>query len=335
MPTRFRSRVTPGAKIVWNNFGSEMTNLFEESFFENRTVPFSEYGTTTCQHQKCYAGPYVYEDETNVGKGMFNPGLATWMPVYRRVMSEWGKQTQLSWRKLPTSSEQNLIMLLAEIDESILSLAKLLWGKLTVGDVSYGIIPIVSDVKAILSAIKRVAEFDGYYEDTQPISLTLRDAWGGALIGEHIFKATGTYRLNGNIVLPDIPVNLVLDWIGFHPDLATAWDLVPLSFLVNYLIPVGSFLESFRQGWVKAVYFSGFQSIKLEIAWISRGISNPRGQLLPAKLDWDVLFKSYSRSAFNDVLSVPTWDFDPSIPPLPTILQAFATFAGRAVTIRS
>jgi hypothetical protein len=47
---------------------------------------------------------------------------------------------------------------------------------------------------------------------------------------------------------------LVLDIIGFHPDLATLWELVPMSFLVDWFIPVGDFLDTINsRGWIKPV----------------------------------------------------------------------------------
>ena len=66
------------------------------------------------------------------------------------------------------------------------------------------------------------------------------------------------------------PGSIALDWLGFHPDLATAWDLIPFSFVIDYLLPIGDYLESFRSGgWVKTAYFSGWLTLrfKLDLIW--------------------------------------------------------------------
>jgi hypothetical protein len=58
---------------------------------------------------------------------------------------------------------------------------------------------------------------------------------------------------------------LLLDTLGVHPDLKTAWDIVPLSFVVDYFIPVGDILESLHpRGWAPSCYqFTGYQSLSL------------------------------------------------------------------------
>jgi hypothetical protein len=58
-----------------------------------------------------------------------------------------------------------------------------------------------------------------------------------------------------------------LDRLGLNPDLKTAWDVLPLSFAVDYLIPVGDILESLHpRGWVRnSVEFSGEYSFNAQI----------------------------------------------------------------------
>lgn len=48
---------------------------------------------------------------------------------------------------------------------------------------------------------------------------------------------------------------LWLDKIGFHPDLATLWEAVPFSWLIDWFVPIGSSLESAVGDWFNPTVF--------------------------------------------------------------------------------
>lgn len=182
--------------------------------------------------------------------------------------------TKLNWNKLPSSTEANLLMLLAEWDETIAIFTKKFWKQLTYGSFTWGVLPFVREVEAVLRTLsnisKNIAELD--YEDTYSEHFTINRKnyteyfpYTGfiALEGE----LSLTYHLYGQCDYSHLQLERFLDTLGLHPDLATAWDIVPLSFVINWFFPIGSYLESLRKGgWVKAVYFNGWQSCKFEFS---------------------------------------------------------------------
>jgi hypothetical protein len=172
----------------------------------------------------------------------------------------------LDWDKLPTSSGFGVLEFLAEIDDTIAMFTKRFWKQLSYGSLNWGVLPFISDVKALLKTISNLSDSVSSipYEDAFDVELIARAPVTGVNSNWWYPAQKAKGRIKGHA---DISMHLGaqrhLDRLGFHPDLATAWNLVPLSFLVDYLIPVGDFLESFRHGgWVKTAYFTGWSSIK-------------------------------------------------------------------------
>lgn len=299
-------------------------------FVEQRNKPFNKFGETSCVHFKGLPSEYIYHVPAlkYLQTGMITLDPARFRRFYGLAMSDWGRQNSLNWRKLPTSAEHNLIMMLAEIDESIVSVLTALY-KISIGHAAYGLLPFIGEIKAVLKSIIKVMEYKGDYEDTQSVFHTTDDILDAGDLILAKAKIDGDYRLRGTIDMPDFPLNQILDWIGFHPDLATAWDLIPLSFLVNYLFPIGSFLESFREGWVKAVYFTGFRSFKgtLTVSMRANPDSHPNG----GSLMYSGQAEIYERAQFADVLQVPEWSYHPELKTLRKQAEAFGTFAAKDV----
>lgn len=178
--------------------------------------------------------------------------------------------TSLNWGKLPSSTEASLIMLLAEWDETLALFTKKFWRQISYGSFTWGVLPFVSEVQAVLKALsnisKRIAELD--YEDRYQSNYSVtRQNFRNFFPNSGIIELEGTlsciYRLSGVADYSYLEIESMLDRLGFHPDLATLWDIVPLSFVIDWFLPIGSFLESLRRGgWVKTVYFSGWQTCK-------------------------------------------------------------------------
>jgi len=71
--------------------------------------------------------------------------------------------------------------------------------------------------------------------------------------------ATGVYNVAG---LDN--ADRLLDTIGFHPDLNTAWDLIPYTFLINDAFAVADALDSlWPRGWVRSIPLHGWSHAKL------------------------------------------------------------------------
>lgn len=209
----------------------------------------------------------------------------------------------LNWGKLPTSTEVGLIQLLAEIDETLLLFTKRFWKALSYGSFTWGVMPFVQDLigtaKALRNLTTDLSKFK--YHDEFTISPAI-DTW---VDSHHRVKGTLTcnYRYNG---MGDLsfhhPGSLALDRLGFHPDLATAWDLVPLSFVVDYILPIGDYLQTFRQGgWVKSMYFQGWTTCEATFAGTMEGWIDSRTPIWgPTPCQWT----AFLRFGGSDVLIV-------------------------------
>lgn len=191
--------------------------------------------------------------------------------------------TALNWDKLPTSTQSGIIQILAELDDTLAIFTRKFWQQLSYGSFTWGVLPFVSDLKAVLSAIKNLNEnlADFSYEDSMVVPLNL--SYSPVNYYRVTFNGNAIVRKTGRADMSFLSeASQWLDRLGFHPDLATAWDLVPLSFLVDYLLPVGTYLESLRGGgWVKAIRFSGWTTCKITGEWsVTYHGANPTGQFV-------------------------------------------------------
>lgn len=233
----------------------------------------------------------------------------------------------LSWDKLPTSTQFGLLQLIAEIDDTIAMFTMKFLRSMTYGSFTWGVLPFISEVKAILQALENAQKSWDIvkYRDSGPISwkgdvnLT---SWSSFNI--HATAISGQWSVSGEADMSfQNPLSKFLDFIGLHPDLATAWDLVPLSFVIDWILPIGDFLSQFRQGgWVKTVYFTGWSSYRIDSVslvgvqgngWKTSGFTYDGG-------------KFYYRSQTPLVLIPPEVSMRPLDPNLPSPREAFNMF---------
>lgn len=342
MPTRVRSRSQhEGYRYPSYFSGTRPSRLPESSLsfysklIENRQPSFKVYGETQTTHYKTYgAYHYVQWSSGSIDERVLytNEVIPEDHIFYLHdCMRSLQLEGKLNWSKLPTSSEYNLIMFLAEIDESILSLLNV-FKDMSVGNFSYGVLPFIGELQAIGESFKKAVTWDGSYEDTQ--SFTWERSYAFPAWGQyrHI-SIDGKFIQRGKVYWPEgTEINRVFDWIGLHPDLATCWDLVPLSFLVNYIIPVGKFLEEFRQGgWMKAIYIDGWESVKATI----KETRSPYPGSTVTVAEYSPWTEYYRRSKIARVLQVPEpfdrWD---PLRDWTDIAKAFTTFAAKDLKIR-
>lgn len=107
--------------------------------------------------------------------------------------------------------------------------------------VKYGILPTVDDIKSIISAVKGAKPyFDrngfrtysaGYAADQDVVDIHYR-------LEQHVKLAIS----DNESTLEDL-VNRI-ESFGFLPTFENIWDLVPYSFVIDWLIDVGGFLET-------------------------------------------------------------------------------------------
>lgn len=144
------------------------------------------------------------------------------------------------------------------------------------GEVKWGWLPLLNDAMAVCRSIE---DIQGKLTDEllalQGKRLTRRFQTrtrgdNGAFGWESEIEVTIGGYLVGEMNFPTDPWNAfeaLLDEIGFHPDLATIWEIIPLSFMVDRFLPVGGFLESLHpRGWFCPKFnFDGSLSIKATI----------------------------------------------------------------------
>jgi len=222
-------------------------------------------GSGPCAHVKRIKGRTYYASPWDAH--VEDQGIPSWM--YQPPPLK-----ELEWANLPTSTENNIIVLFAEMDEILAMLTKKFWRNLSYGAVTWGIVPLISEIKSGLKAIERIAQsIDGTHYEAESYSVEKFDL--GAMTAleplqtQTKFTRSVKYHAYGRAYYKELELSALLDRLGFHPDPATLWELVPFSFVVDYILPIGKFLEGLRRGgWVKAVYFDGWVSATVNTAGI-------------------------------------------------------------------
>lgn len=221
----------------------------------------------------------------------------------------------LDWGKLPSSSEFSVIQILAELDDTLAMFAARFWRALSYGSWTWGVLPFISDVKALLRTIANLGTRLSAvkFEQKHLISLdysTTSLRWVGRATVYH--SGVIDYSFADQALV-------LLDRIGLHADLSVAWDLIPFSFVVDYILPIGDFLDSLKQGgWVKVVSFTGIRSIKLKASYYRKvyNDSNP----------WEEApYGYYTRGPVRTLLTTELPPNDWAIE-VPTFLEMFNMF---------
>lgn len=235
------------------------------------------------------------------------------------------KLYSLNWAKLPSSTQAGLIQIIAEIDDTIAMFSLKFLRQLSYGAVTWGVMPFVSELIAVTKAVINLAQNLRLveYEDEYSFNVSTPKVLVGLHYRQTVAKVV--VHRNGVIDMESIdPILKILDYIGLHPDLATAWDLVPLSFVVDYLLPIGNFLESFRSGWVQAVYFKGWVSWKA-----TGGIELTNGPRIVGS-SYTLPGEIYKRFPSNCVLFYqPEHKFEISLPSVTEIINMIYLFGRR------
>lgn len=108
----------------------------------------------------------------------------------------------------------------------------------------YGVLPTISDLKEIVGAFTKAAQYDrfgrklGYSADTYTFSTKARS-------GETV-KGSRTQRAKIAVRTQDSSLNTFLESlenVGFGLNFENIWDLIPYSFIVDWFVDVGDFLS--------------------------------------------------------------------------------------------
>lgn len=209
-------------------------------------------------------GSYYVQSEGNPFRGAptdFPSYLASYIPLL-----------PLNHSKLPTSSEFGIIQFFAELDDTLAMFTKKFFRELSYGSLTWGVMPFVRDIQSIMDMIRNLnANLSNHpYEDELSGSFSQACPCGQA--GES-FEGEFTVRLTGSVNYQFADDILILyDRLGFHPDIGTAWDLVPLSFVVDWFLPVGDLLDRlYDRGWITSALFTGWRTLSVKYIYGATG----------------------------------------------------------------
>jgi hypothetical protein len=131
----------------------------------------------------------------------------------------------------------------------------------------------------------------GPFLSFQGVRFQLRVTWSLEIRANAHF--TGRYATDN--MLSDL-----LDGAGIYPDLATLWNALPFTFLIDYVFPFGKYLEKSYGGWSwNEVFNGGSNAVSVSRATISRKATcsffveplNERN-VLPTG-NWGIVWKSF------------------------------------------
>lgn len=178
---------------------------------------------------------------------------------------------------------------------------------------TYGVKPLLSDMHGAMTALQD----SGFRRPMQVVSVR-----GGAklqgrcrvVVGQHQTEAwlEGECALSGRILFEiENPIKFELSQLGLTNPLATIWELIPYSFVVDWFVPVGNFLGSVipPQG-VSSV--QGYTYVKAK-GTVNRKTSNVPGSWYT----WNT--SGYSREVIKDRVKLSSFpvhtlaDFDYSL----------------------
>lgn len=179
--------------------------------------------------------------------------------------------------KFLSNNDFELIPTLLDLDGTLAMFTKKFWKELNYGALTWGVLPFVSDIKALLTSIRDISQRvnsagSQLFEDE--ISRTFVYPHNPLVPNRPGYEIKLTRHMSGFCKASPPPgmdkridrALFLLDELGVHPDLKTAWDVIPLSFVVDYFIPIGDILESLHpRGWSQHSFsFIGWESYKAE-----------------------------------------------------------------------
>jgi hypothetical protein len=223
------------------------------------------------------------------------------------------------WKSMKDVADNNdfeIIPFIADIDGTIAMFSKKFLRDISYGAFTWGVLPFLSDLRALAQSLMDL--YTGLKNYPRCTRVRRRVSYSKAFAYEDTFALGVDYPIqqieaqisvNGVITFypPDLskPLNrlrLLLDEIGFHPDLKTAWDVIPLSFVLDYFIPIGDLLESLHpRGWGSYHYdFSGYLTAKgrYTTAWTSQIFGQPRSLYVPST--WEFYEREFRSTALSN-----------------------------------
>nr|WEU70967.1 MAG: maturation protein [Hangzhou steitz-like virus 7] len=269
-------------------------DLIQESidYVNGRKVGPYYDGYNYCAHYTVTPGSVIYYD-SGVSRRPWSPGAEV---PYNSIMQFGSSQCAIEL-DFQQNDEFEILMFIKEWDETLASFSKgileqasrLAKKRLTgatkanarevfdeYGRQTWGVVPLLSDINSLVDTLSDIrGGMQKAYEKIIGKRITRAKSWETDFVGPTCtFKVRGITRISGYITgdyaLPQDPKDsffIFLDEVGFHPDLKTVWDGIPFSFVADYFLPIGDFLESLHpRGWFCPEFtIAGGYSIKYAI----------------------------------------------------------------------
>lgn len=191
---------------------------------------------------------------------------------------------RLKHKKLATSNQADLLTAFAELDDSIAMLGKKFASSISYGGIKWGWMPLISDIMAandaansvknsILDGNTRTNKYNtgnGFIKKSQWFKYNYH---GGLFECRHVWDVQVKFK--GQVSYEN-DVLAFYDYMGFHPSPKVIWDLVPFSFAIDYILPIGDMLKQLSpsKGWVKSANFTGWQVVTAFLTVEFKDVSN-------------------------------------------------------------
>lgn len=244
----------------------------------------STYRHNPCEHIK-FTSPFNGLDYTEKNSGVKSYAesiypMAIARQLFSSIVDEALASSSLSL-EFQDNNDFEILNLIAELDDLIATFTLKFWKEISYGAVNWGILPLISDIRSLVSSYNDIFG-GGVYAAVDALSKKRFhknpiNVKGYSSYYQCDYSFQGTLRMRGTFstTLPSGNIGalaLFADELGFHPDLKTVWDLIPFSFVVDYLLPVGDLLESLHpRGWfVPRFSFSGSYSVTGTLTLISK-----------------------------------------------------------------
>lgn len=272
MRTRQRTGFDPKLPVT-GGFTSEYNTFYQEVQDVNngRTRPESP-----CDMVKSWVtpnnSPLFKVDHSEAGQYIHYPAFAHarfCRDLARQKMRDFEglAKSRILERELLLSKRFSAINFFLELKE-VGSMAKAL-DRYRYVDWSFGIAPFIDDIKNIStrfdSSIAAInSRLDAY---SRPVPISLAQTYHiGATDVLGVYPSTYTEidfqgevkcAFNGTLHV-ELPIlsrynrdyTIWLDQIGLHPDLSTVWEAVPFSWMIDWFVPIGNYLEGLSESWL-------------------------------------------------------------------------------------
>lgn len=137
----------------------------------------------------------------------------------------------------------------------------------------FAVIPLLNDIYEVVKAITDGFQFDPSHcrassscgGEVPPLSIPNRNVLTWNFNGKEEVTVSISYRIKS-------PHLYTLDRLGITSPLGLAWNLLPMSFVVDWFLPVGNFLRSLNQP-IGLVFVNGFRTTYMKWSLTSSTLS--------------------------------------------------------------